>query len=147
MKQALEKLLLNFKGTILFVSHDRYFVNKLATSLVVFEDGNSRFLKDMTYSEYEKSLREKSSGVIKEERRNKPIAEEKPKSESQNLYLLKRKSKRSIAKSYIEGFKYCIDLGCKRFIQMDADFSHNPRYLPVIIEKFNVAEEKYIQKS
>ena len=54
-----------------------------------------------------------------------------------NLYLLQRKSKRSIAKSYIEGFKYCIDLGCKKFVQMDADYSHHPRYLSVIIEKLN----------
>jgi len=36
-RQSLEKALREFGGTLLFVSHDRYFVNQLATSVVVFE--------------------------------------------------------------------------------------------------------------
>ncbi len=52
-KEALEKMLLNFEGTILFVSHDRYFVNKIAKHLIVFENGEGRYLKDTTYKEYE----------------------------------------------------------------------------------------------
>jgi lincosamide and streptogramin A transport system ATP-binding/permease protein len=30
-REALEESLVNFEGTILFVSHDRYFINKIAT--------------------------------------------------------------------------------------------------------------------
>lgn len=39
-RQSLEKALRKFAdaGTLLFVSHDRYFVNQLATSVIVFED-------------------------------------------------------------------------------------------------------------
>jgi ATP-binding cassette subfamily F protein 3 len=32
--EALQKALTNFPGTLLFVSHDRYFINKLATRVV-----------------------------------------------------------------------------------------------------------------
>lgn len=59
-KEALEELLLKYNGTILFVSHDRYFVNKLATSLLVFENGTATYYKNTTYNEYVK-LKEKQA--------------------------------------------------------------------------------------
>lgn len=37
-REVLEDALLEYKGTILFVSHDRYFINKLATSVVSFDN-------------------------------------------------------------------------------------------------------------
>ncbi len=52
-----------------------------------------------------------------------------------NIYLLKRKGKLGLASAYIDGFKKGFELGFDTFIQMDADFSHNPKYLPLIIEK------------
>ena len=52
-----------------------------------------------------------------------------------NLYLLQRGGKYGLASAYIDGFKYGADIGYKAFIQMDADFSHNPQYLPLIFEK------------
>lgn len=36
-KEALETILKNYQGTILFVSHDRYFVQRIADSLLLFE--------------------------------------------------------------------------------------------------------------
>src|SRR5699024_11442784 len=36
-KEVLEGALLQFKGTILFVSHDRYFINKLADEIIELE--------------------------------------------------------------------------------------------------------------
>ena len=53
----------------------------------------------------------------------------------QNLYLLQRGGKYGLASAYIDGFKYGADLGYKAFVQMDADFSHNPDYLPLMLEK------------
>lgn len=38
-REALERALSLYEGTILFISHDRYFVNKLATILWIIEDG------------------------------------------------------------------------------------------------------------
>lgn len=37
-REVLEDSLKNFKGTIIFVSHDRYFINKLATKILAFEN-------------------------------------------------------------------------------------------------------------
>ena len=48
---------------------------------------------------------------------------------------MKRPSKLGLASAYIDGIKYSIELGFDTFIQMDADFSHNPKYLPEMIEK------------
>ncbi|KRN27433.1 hypothetical protein IV38_GL002085 [Lactobacillus selangorensis] len=49
-KEVLEQALLDFDGTILFVSHDRYFINKIATSIVVVsEHGSKRYLGDYDY--------------------------------------------------------------------------------------------------
>ncbi len=38
-RESLEEMLSGFPGTLLFVSHDRYFIDKLATRLWVVEDG------------------------------------------------------------------------------------------------------------
>lgn len=50
------------------------------------------------------------------------------------IYILKRTKKTGLASAYIEGFKKGIDLGFNQFIEMDADFSHKPEYLPVMLE-------------
>ncbi len=41
-KEALEKALENFDGTMIFVSHDRYFIDKLASDVFVIQDGTIR---------------------------------------------------------------------------------------------------------
>lgn len=50
-KETLEKMLIEFEGSILFVSHDRYFVKKLASALVVFEREGVSY-QPFTYDEY-----------------------------------------------------------------------------------------------
>lgn len=40
-KETLEEMLDSFDGTLIFVSHDRYFVKKLAQKLLCFENGNA----------------------------------------------------------------------------------------------------------
>lgn len=42
-KEALEGMLKSYEGTILFVSHDRYFVQRIADSLLILEDGMADF--------------------------------------------------------------------------------------------------------
>lgn len=49
--------------------------------------------------------------------------------------FVSRKGKpRSFAQSYIDGFKVALADNSDYIIQMDADFSHNPKYLPQIIK-------------
>lgn len=55
----------------------------------------------------------------------------------EKLFILKRASKMGLASAYIDGFKYGISLGFDSFIQMDADFSHNPKYLTNMFEYLN----------
>lgn len=50
-KEALEDSLKDYTGTLLFVSHDRYFINRLATKLLIFKDGKAVFVNE-TYEEY-----------------------------------------------------------------------------------------------
>ncbi|MBQ8848509.1 MAG: polyprenol monophosphomannose synthase [Candidatus Gastranaerophilales bacterium] len=54
-------------------------------------------------------------------------------SQFNNLFLLNRKAKLGLASAYIDGFKYGIEKGFDSFVQMDADFSHNPIYLKDMI--------------
>ncbi|GAA6113852.1 ABC-F family ATP-binding cassette domain-containing protein [Apilactobacillus apinorum] len=49
-REVLENALINFDGTILFVSHDRYFINKLATQIVeLSNDGSELYLGNYDY--------------------------------------------------------------------------------------------------
>ncbi len=50
-RTALEESLLNFPGTLIFVSHDRYFVDRLATHVLVLGEGRPRF-QPGNYSDY-----------------------------------------------------------------------------------------------
>jgi ATP-binding cassette subfamily F protein 3 len=50
-KEALEESLNGFSGTILFVSHDRYFISRVATSLLLMEDGRITYIP-YGYHEY-----------------------------------------------------------------------------------------------
>lgn len=54
-KETLESMLKDFKGTLIFVSHDRYFVKKVATQLLVFEDGTTNLYR-FGYDEYQEKL-------------------------------------------------------------------------------------------
>ncbi|MDT0703505.1 ABC-F family ATP-binding cassette domain-containing protein [Mammaliicoccus sciuri] len=49
-KEMLEQALQNFEGTLLFVSHDRYFINELANSIFhITQNGNELFRGDYQY--------------------------------------------------------------------------------------------------
>lgn len=64
-KETLEKLLMDFSGTVIVVSHDRYLINRIAKSLIVFENGGVRYF-DGTFDEYEEREKETAEEVAKE---------------------------------------------------------------------------------
>ena len=74
-KEALENALTSYDGTMLFVSHDRYFIDKIATDILVLEDGK------ITHTQ--KSMTE----VINEE---KTVAKEIKKSSKEDFVNYKR---------------------------------------------------------
>lgn len=64
-KETLEKLLMDFSGTVIVVSHDRYLINRVAKSLIVFENGGVRYF-DGSFDEYEEKEKETAEEVAKE---------------------------------------------------------------------------------
>lgn len=54
-KETLEEALLHYDGSVILVSHDRYFLNKVCNRLLILEDEDSRLFEG-GYALYEKSL-------------------------------------------------------------------------------------------
>lgn len=55
--------------------------------------------------------------------------------EPERVHVVHRPGKLGLGTAYIAGFKKALgDLGARRVMTMDADFSHNPRYIPAMIE-------------
>ena len=64
-KEVLENALIDFDGTLLFVSHDRYFINRVATHVLeLSENGSTLYLGDYDY--YVEKKAELETGVIAE---------------------------------------------------------------------------------
>ena len=124
-KESLENMLKEYEGTIIFVSHDRFFVNKIANCLLVFSKNNVKFY-DCGYEEYlekyavqeekiedEKGLEEKKeknykhySNPLKEfgkvERKIKKIEEDIEKLENEINILNKELEKDEICSDYLK---------------------------------------------
>jgi len=59
---------------------------------------------------------------------------------SEQVRVLRRTGKRGFGRSYVDGFKYALERGYERIITMDADFSHDPKYIPDLLEASNRAD-------
>lgn len=64
-RETIESLLISYKGTVLFVSHDRYFVDRVADALLIFEPGTTEVkFYPFSYSHLaERRAKEKSGGA------------------------------------------------------------------------------------
>lgn len=93
-KEALEESLKGYTGTILFVSHDRYFIQQLATGLVKFENGKAEFL-DMDWNTYEESVI--NGNTVKTEKVEEKV-KEKPSSKDTRRAVSPEARRREIAK-------------------------------------------------
>jgi dolichol-phosphate mannosyltransferase len=51
------------------------------------------------------------------------------------ISVLHRAEKQGLGPAYIQGFKRALSLGADLVIQMDADLSHQPKYIPQLLEK------------
>ena len=68
-RNTLESALLEYKGTILFVSHDRYFINKIATSVAKLEDGKiEKFVGN--FDDYQNTIKNKSKMLEEKKEEN-----------------------------------------------------------------------------
>jgi dolichol-phosphate mannosyltransferase len=55
--------------------------------------------------------------------------------EFQNVFLLKRPNKAGLGTAYVEGFKFALQRNYEYILQMDADFSHEPKDIPRFLEE------------
>lgn len=102
-KEVLEKALADYDGTLLFVSHDRYFINELANKIVVAKDGQAKIYEgNYTYYLNEKAKEEaaaqetaaQEAPTIKAVSENKLSYQEQKKRDSE-----KRKLERQVAQA------------------------------------------------
>lgn len=96
-KEVLEKALDDYDGTLLFVSHDRYFINGLANKIVVAKDGQAKIYEgNYTYYLNEKA---KEAAATQE-----AAAEETPavKAVSENKLSYQEQKKRDSEKRKLE---------------------------------------------
>ena len=103
-REILESSLLDFDGTILFVSHDRYFINKIATKIVRIEDkklityeGNYDSIKDKEIKVENKVVKEtiniKGSNRLNEFLKDANKIEEISIGCNSKVYRIRKKSK------------------------------------------------------
>lgn len=88
----LEEYLQSFEGCILFVSHDRYFVDKIAQKLLVFEGGGRVVERYESYSEYLEDKKELLEYALIE----KEIAKEQKEKKSKAPTKLSYKDQRAL---------------------------------------------------
>lgn len=70
-KETLENILTDFEGTVLFVSHDRYFIKKVAHKILSFENGGTVLYK-YGYEEYiQNQSTQKEDSTLKEKNQEK----------------------------------------------------------------------------
>lgn len=110
-KETLEDMLSEYTGTLIFVSHDRYFVKKLANKLLVFENKSAHWY-EYGYEQYEAARKNASAESVtaeKEKAENKPKkgyttpAKERAKRERA---LKKAEEKIALLEEKLEGLQY-----------------------------------------
>lgn len=97
-KETLEQMLLDYEGTVLFVSHDRYFVKRIADELLVLEEGHVEYYS-FGYEEYEEKNAQRNTKYLeqmaftKETATLKEVKTEKPKNYNPGKEESKRRRK------------------------------------------------------
>lgn len=89
-KESLENLLKAYEGTVIVVSHDRYFINKISDSLLIFKENGVEYF-DGTYAEY----------IEKNESEEEKVVSKEPKEKNKNTDYLENKE-RNRAKNKIK---------------------------------------------
>lgn len=99
-REALEQALLDYNGTMLIVSHDRYFINKIATRILRLNpDGAEPFGSD--YDDYLRRMEERRQGAVRQEKAAPKVnaykLNKERESERRKLTTLCRKTEEEIA--------------------------------------------------
>lgn len=125
-KERLEDVLKKYPGTILFVSHDRYFIKKISDSILDFSDGKIIYY-DYHYEEYLEKKKELGEEKIVENKEKK-IKKVLPKKQKDNLDKQISKLEKEIE-----------DLNKKLYLE---SVYLNPDKYEEVVEKINNLESK-----
>ena len=63
------------------------------------------------------------------------LADELVMQHPQRMTVLHRSGKQGLGTAYAKGFQLALDMGADVIVQMDADFSHSPDYIPQMVEQ------------
>lgn len=134
-KESLERLLEEYKGTILVVSHDRFFINKVTDSLLVFSKQGVKFF-DGSYEKYEEERIEEQTEKVQAAKKEKS---------SNNLYLQQKEQARKDAR--IKKIEKEIDANDKQITDLKLELQKEEVYtnyekLTEVQGQIEVLEEK-----
>ena len=62
------------------------------------------------------------------------LADELSRARSNQVFVLHRARKEGLGQAYVDGFRFALARDYEIIVQMDADFSHDPKYLPTFFE-------------
>lgn len=68
------------------------------------------------------------------------IADELAAAHPGRLQVMHRPGKLGLGTAYVQGFRRALDQGAEAIVQMDADFSHSPNYLPDFVARLNTCD-------
>src|SRR5699024_6856834 len=95
--EVLENALIEYDGTLLFVSHDRYFINRIATSVLeINPDGSTLYLGDYDYYVAKKASEEERLALLAAENNDEKVEKTttQPTSETKQAYQLSKEKQR-----------------------------------------------------
>jgi len=101
-RETLEDMLMEYEGTILFVSHDRYFVKKIATGIIELTQEECIYHKDTSYDDFLKKQKKaqsqesvcKESGLAKEKQLKQTNNYKQTKDQTKKIAKLERDIKK-----------------------------------------------------
>ena len=96
-KVSLENILKEYKGSLIFVSHDRYFVNKIADSILAFEPEGIVYFEG-NYEEYRRKREEQNEENVLEEK----MSSSKKKNTNNDYFKKKEETRRKNKISKLE---------------------------------------------
>ena len=146
-KETLEQMLLDYEGTVLFVSHDRYFVKRIADELLVLEDGHVEYYA-FGYDEYEEKNVERNEKYLKEmsftldEGKTKVDTAEKPKNYNPGKEESKRRRKLEKLENEISELENELEI-LKEQLQLPENATNYAK-LQEIQENIDKGEEKLL---
>ncbi len=140
----LEEKLLSFEGALLFVSHDRYFVDKLASKLFIFKGNGEIEISHQSYSEYLEIEKEIKELDIFEKSLEQEVKKESIKPKKQNKLSYKDKRDLELLPPVIEELENKIEELNNCLANPDC---YNQRGLSEVSKELEKLQLEYEEKS